>query len=773
MRINIFPFDARAAVRNAPKQAYVTDDNPRESFIDEMRSYGFQPPSLPVLGKIDRIPAPNEKPGKKSGWYIYNEIQDDYKPGSWIGIGVFGSWRSDPERVVWTSKRRESMSASESARFEEQLRAEKIARDEELATRRALAAEKAATIWAEATPAPSEHPYLTKKGVQAHGVRVSRGQIVVPVYSNGALVSLQFIDVDGGKKFLSGGKTGGCAFKIEGHADTVYVAEGFATGATLHEVTGATVYVAFNAGNLLEATSAAKDAHPGAEIVIAGDDDHNTPGNPGRAKANAAGDVMRVKVIFPEVDGDDTDFNDMARTRGVEAFKAMLMAATSLDRLQEENKRLKSKHDPFPSHCLHVDGLLGEVCDWINDSALIKQPVLTLAATLTFFAAVFGRRYRVGISKTHTNIFIVALCVSGGGKDHARKKLKELASSTGLSRLISSGDYTSGSAVKSSLVRYPIQFALPDEFGKYIKAITGKNAASHTNTIIKTWLEMYSDSGSIHCGIEYSVSMLKKGDRPDRQDIINPSLNIYGTSTPSTFFEPLASGDVTSGFLNRLLVFEGNNDATLAPETLGCDVAGSLSWMLADKVRDAYAAIPGPTAADEDMFETEPDFCNVEVSATALVILKAVIAEQEKRRLDQREPHPDLWVRLYENTVKVAAIRAIADNPLQPIIHDLHAQWASDIVLWCVANLSRRLSENLADSERERAVKAMYRYIGDGGKEGRTKSSITKTFQRLNKRDREEILEDLEQGMGVIESAQVRHGTAKKQTLIYMAVKPL
>jgi putative DNA primase/helicase len=323
------PVDAKKVLARS-KPAYVVDDNPRPAFVDEMRSYGFdQVPAIPVLGRIDRIQAPGEKRGNKSGWYFYTEIQDDYQPGAFIGVGVFGSWKGNPDRVVWTSKRQDAMSPAEAARFEEQLAAERMARQEETRLRHEAAAAKAKEIWGEATEAPAEHPYLTAKGIGAHCVRVSRGKIVVPVEDKGELVSLQFIDTDGSKKFLSGGRTKGCACHIPGDETQVYVAEGYATAATIHEATEATVYVAFNAGNLLEATSSARDAHPDSEIIIAGDDDHNTDGNPGRAKATAAGDVMRCKVIFPEVDGTDTDFNDMAKTKGLDAVKELIKERTT------------------------------------------------------------------------------------------------------------------------------------------------------------------------------------------------------------------------------------------------------------------------------------------------------------------------------------------------------------------------------------------------------------------------------------------------------------
>ena len=338
-----------------PKSKYVIDDNPRASFISELRSHGFeQLPALPTVGKLERIQAPNDKPKQKSGWYIYNEIPDDFHKGAYIGIGVFGNWKGSPERVVWTSKHRESMSPVESARFEEQLRTEKLIRDEAMALVRSEAAQKAAQIWAGATAAPLGHPYLVRKQIKpSGGIRVSRGKIIVPVMEEEKLTSLQFIDTDGGKRFLSGGKVKGCYFKISGTDDTIYVAEGYATAATVHEITECSVYTAFNAGNLMEVTSVVRVLHPDAKIIIAGDDDHKTEGNPGRTKANAAGERHGCKVIFPEVSGDDTDFNDMARSKDVESVRVAI-AKTQEVPFDGEPLDLLAKFEPktFPIEIL-------------------------------------------------------------------------------------------------------------------------------------------------------------------------------------------------------------------------------------------------------------------------------------------------------------------------------------------------------------------------------------------------------------------------------------
>ena len=72
--------------------------------------------------------------------------------------------------------------------------------------------EKAKMIWDVALPCDS-HPYLLSKGVASHSLREHKGKLIIPIMDEtGKLWSLQMIDTNGGKRFLSGGKTGGCFF---------------------------------------------------------------------------------------------------------------------------------------------------------------------------------------------------------------------------------------------------------------------------------------------------------------------------------------------------------------------------------------------------------------------------------------------------------------------------------------------------------------------------------------------------------------------------------
>ena len=70
--------------------------------------------------------------------------------------------------------------------------------------------------------------------------------------------------------------TKGCYYPIGGAPDKIlYVAEGFATAATVHEATGSAVAVAFNANNLKPVAIALRAKFPNLEIVICADDDHH------------------------------------------------------------------------------------------------------------------------------------------------------------------------------------------------------------------------------------------------------------------------------------------------------------------------------------------------------------------------------------------------------------------------------------------------------------------------------------------------------------------
>ncbi|MCQ4257458.1 PriCT-2 domain-containing protein [Stutzerimonas stutzeri] len=133
------------------------------------------------------------------------------------------------------------------------------------------------------------------------------GTLAVPLRdAAGKLWSLQAINEQGTKLFPKYGRKGGCFHLISEplFAQPLYVAEGYATAASVHHATSCAVAVAIDSGNLLPVARAIRAAHPDRYLVIAGDDDPTVKNNPGRVKAEAAAAEVGGYAVFPVMPGE-------------------------------------------------------------------------------------------------------------------------------------------------------------------------------------------------------------------------------------------------------------------------------------------------------------------------------------------------------------------------------------------------------------------------------------------------------------------------------------
>lgn len=186
--------------------------------------------------------------------------------------------------------------------------------------RHLAAAERALRIWNAARPAEPEHGYLHRKRVEPHGARQWNGLLCLPVVDfERALWSLQFIEADGSKRVLKGGRKARNHIPVQEPAEParLLLCEGWATGATLAEAEPeALVLAAIDAGNLEAVAVGAHDRWPELTMVVCGDRDPAGAEAANRA-ARAAGAMMALPEFPPGTTG--SDFNDLAAalaTRG-------------------------------------------------------------------------------------------------------------------------------------------------------------------------------------------------------------------------------------------------------------------------------------------------------------------------------------------------------------------------------------------------------------------------------------------------------------------------
>jgi phage/plasmid primase-like uncharacterized protein len=286
--------------------------SPEAQLIDAIRAAGLEPPDhIEMDGKIHRFKSGTKgKPGiDKPGWYLVF--------GDGIPAGRFGCWRAGIEATFRADVGRKLTQTEEMAHVK-RLAESKAVRDAEIIRQHQVASETVEQIWATANPASPEHPYLANKGIGVHGARITGdGRLMVPLYDqNGTLSSLQYIAHDGGKLYHPGGQTGGKFWQL-GSLDEpgpLYIAEGFATAATIHETTNRPVIVAYSASNLVPVTGKLRDLYgPAQEIVIVADNDAS---GVGQRYAEQASAKYGARTVMPLVQGDANDYvqsgNDLA-----------------------------------------------------------------------------------------------------------------------------------------------------------------------------------------------------------------------------------------------------------------------------------------------------------------------------------------------------------------------------------------------------------------------------------------------------------------------------
>src|SRR5690606_28595962 len=256
-------------------------------------------------GRIHRFHVPGDSAGSLNGWYL---LHSDARP-----VGRFGSWKTGGS-YSWSGATRD-IPVCQKRSGERQATMQSAA---DLEPRQRNTMRYAQWLWANATPADPSHPYLLRKQVPPYGLRQKDQQLLVPLICQGQLLNLQRIAPDGNKRFLKGGRVQGCHALLGrlGAGARLYLCEGWATGATLHAATGCPVACAMNAGNLLAAGRQLWQEYPDCELVVAGDDDRLTPGNPGRSAATDTTEALGCGLVFPPWSGEEplslTDFNDLA-----------------------------------------------------------------------------------------------------------------------------------------------------------------------------------------------------------------------------------------------------------------------------------------------------------------------------------------------------------------------------------------------------------------------------------------------------------------------------
>ena len=665
-------------------------------FLNAIRNHGLNPPDHIPLDVIIRFPGKGKRNGNTDGWAI---LFPD------MCAGVFGDYASGLKEH-WKSGGVDTMTEGERVNFDAIIESHKQKAKEEEKEKHEKAALHASEFIQALPPAPNSHPYLKRKKVKAHGLLADGDILIIPLHDkDGNLTSYQTIDKLGNKKLLKGGQKKGCAFFIPGNNDKVFIVEGYATGASVHEATECAVIVAIDAGNLFAVVDIAITKGY-KQVIIAADNDHGKEKNTGIEAAKTIKEKHpQIDYIYPpEINGKPTDWNDYAIAHGAEAARKLLMQdrvfITSKDLVNVDvGLSLKIPPEIYESSPLISLGVRA-----VSEVSSVTIIQYILPSVLAHISTAIAEKIR--IHGDYASCFFVRVGSTGTSKSEVDKYFKAFMSphfrrTTGgknprmINTFYGATQFASGAALLNHVSNNKGKLIIIDEIKNLIASGIKGNA---------------NDAG-MKDKVEALLTIATGGGRPDEEKayakdadnvhIESMCANLYGNAT-TDLFDSLTEKDLTSGLLRRFEFFAYDGDAQFRDNEpnenseYAAEYLGILKRLHTLEVPDRHEGkgephyLPPPPSAINIGFDTEAGEYRKQLS-------REIIIEGNKERKTRGEGASGLIYTLYNSTLRYALIYH-AENPdkiFEPLtVHDLKRGYALARMLagWKLTKMIRNIS---------------------------------------------------------------------------------
>lgn len=447
-----------------------------------------------------------------------------------------------------------------------------------------------------------------------------------------------------------------------------------------------------------------------------------------------------------------------AKENGYKGLPPESSALVQLPKI-EENPPIE-----FPAKLLNVPGLLGAMTEWINNTAIRRQPVFSLANAICILGTIMGRRYRTE-TDLRSNFYLMALGETGCGKEHSRKAFQKIIECfPQLKNLKGGSAIASGSAMMKRIIASPSVLFQIDEAGQRIYQWAKPNASEHKAEIIPVLMELFSSANSVYGGVERAMDQ-------KRTDIIQPNVSIYATTTSADFYKAFTNSAIEDGFLNRWIVVRSEEDRPprekppLLPvpqevvagiQVLIGDSKTSLVDAGADVTPPVLQTVPMTPPAENIFFEYE----------------EYITQEIGKHRENKRDK---LWARAWEHAAKLANLHGCSRNPRSPKIEKVDAEWGVAFARYSVELMTDIVGKYIGENEHDQKLKRMLSIIGNPHKYKKDRRSgkfaaqgyiarghLSRLMHGSSKRDLDVLVES------AIEAELISTITIQKQMLYFL-----
>lgn len=371
--------------------------------------------------------------------------------------------------------------------------------------------------------------------------------------------------------------------------------------------------------------------------------------------------------------------------------------------------------------------LVGELVKAITDSAIFPIPILALQSALVIVSMLKRKNY-VGYFNGFCNLYTIGTGSAAGGKGHNLSCVDSILAACG------ADGYTVGKLVSSPSVSTALNrtggcsLSMIDEAGIYLKPLlinrySDKNALGLRETL----MVMFNANRKVR-GAEYS----SRQGATERLDVQSPFLSVYGVTTPETFYSNISAEHAADGFLSRWLIFE-----SIEPEQR------KRNWSAGNKEIDIK--LLEELQRISNILTARP--MKLKFTSGGEDLYRDIINYYDKITQEKKDTNEvSIRGRQGEHFDKLCTILSNIDNET-----NIEAiEYANKLVIGCSDTLCTHLTdENLHKSSIGEKTEQFIKFLKLGGRNGRTKTEISKRMYHIPAKEREEIMNTLLEGKRV------------------------
>jgi len=318
----------------------------------------------------------------------------------------------------------------------------------------------------------------------------------------------------------------------------------------------------------------------------------------------------------------------------------------------------------MPVDMMRIPGFISDVMDYCNENSPVRNPAMAFCGALALQSVLGARKVR-DPADNRTNLYLIALAPTGGGKDFPRKINQAVLRQMGMDSSYVTR-FGSGEAIEDKLAATPTLLCQTDEIDGMLLQIKGARDARF-ESLIERLKEIFTSADSA------IVTRCLAGKNNTTVD--QPSLTIFGTAVPVHYYAALSEKMLTDGFFSRTICVEASCEVEDQDPTI---------VRLPDRIKEqiAWWAHYSPTPGDLANLHPEPTI--IELTEEAKRIITAVRQEARRHQNDANAVNDTvkaaIWSRVRQMTRKLALIYAISRDCRNSIIDAEAMSWSRDFV---------------------------------------------------------------------------------------------